>query len=188
MLKRVRPAAPVVARARVVIVASEYNRRHVDGLLDAAAQALRAAGADVEVFRVPGAFEIPVAVASLLHGPRRRWSAVICLGVIIRGETAHADLVGTSVTAALMELSVRHRVPVIHEVLLVASEAQADARCLKPGYNRGAEAAQSALAMVRLLSRLPPRLPPRLQPQAQPQGPPRGQPRRRGRNPTEAEA
>lgn len=84
---------------------------------------------------------------------RGPWSAILCLGVIIRGETAHADLVGTAVTAALMELSVRHRIPVVHEVLLVANAAQADARCLDPRHNRGAEAARTALVMARLLGR-----------------------------------
>ncbi|MBX3745839.1 MAG: 6,7-dimethyl-8-ribityllumazine synthase [Verrucomicrobiae bacterium] len=154
MLKRVKLAAPVASRARVAIVASEYNRKHVDGLLDAAVHGLRTTGAEVEVFRVPGAFEIPVAAESLLHEARGRWSALICLGVIIRGETAHADLVGTTVTGALMGIAVRHRVPVIHEVLLVANQSQADARCLDARYNRGVEAARSALAMARLMPRL----------------------------------
>jgi 6,7-dimethyl-8-ribityllumazine synthase len=74
--------------------------------------------------------------------------------VIIRGETSHADLIGTAVTQALMQISVRHRLPVIHEVLLVANRAQADTRCLDPQFSRGSEAAHAALAMVRLMSRL----------------------------------
>lgn len=161
MLQRAQRSGPRSVGARIAIVASEYNRRHVDALLDGARRVLEEAGAEVEVFRVPGAFEIPVTVECLLAGEgagapsnRRRWSAVVCLGVIIRGETAHADLVGTSVTDALMSLSLRHRVPVVHEVLLVTGLAQADARCLDPRHNRGVEAARTALMMGRLLARV----------------------------------
>lgn len=153
MLQRVQRSGPRSVGARIAIVASEYNRRHVDGLLDGARRMLEEAGAEVEVYRVPGAFEIPVAVECLATGPGR-WSAIICLGVIIRGETAHADLVGTAVTNALMGQSVRYRVPVVHEVLLVANVAQADARCLDARHHRGAEAARTALVMARLLGRI----------------------------------
>jgi 6,7-dimethyl-8-ribityllumazine synthase len=138
----------------VAIVASEYNRKHVDGMVDQALRFLREARVEVDTFRVPGAFEIPVVVESVAGQAGRPWSAVIALGVIIRGETAHADLVGQAVTSALMETSVRHRIPIIHEVLLLGSKAQADVRCLDPQFNRGGEAAQTALAMVRLMRRL----------------------------------
>lgn len=149
-----RPPTSGLPSARIALVASEYNRRYVDGLVDAAVRVLREAAVEVAVFRVPGAFEIPVVVETLAAGGPRRWSAVICLGLILRGETAHADLVGAAVTRALMEIGLRHRVPVIHEVLLVSSKAQADVRCLDPQHNRGAEAAQSALSMIRLMRRL----------------------------------
>lgn len=139
---------------RFAVVASEYNRKHVDGLLDGAVAALREAGAVVEVVRVPGAFEIPVTVECLARDRKARWQGILALGVIIRGETAHADLVGEWVTRALMDISVRHRVPVIHEVLLVGSQRQADVRCLDPRHNRGREAGSTALAMARLLGRL----------------------------------
>ncbi len=154
MLKPVRKTSLPKMQARVGIVASEYNRKHVDGLLDSALRVLREAGAEFDVYRVPGAFEIPVAATAALGKRRPRFSAIICLGVIIRGETAHADLIGRAVTDSLMNLSVQHTVPVIHEVLLVADRAQADARCLNPQYNRGTEAAQAALAMVRLMARI----------------------------------
>lgn len=139
---------------RFAIVASEYNRKHVDGLLDGAVAALREAGATVEVLRVPGAFEIPVAVECLARGGRGRFEGILALGVIIRGETAHADLVGSAVTEALMDIAVRHRLPVVHEVLLVGSTRQADVRCLDPRHNRGREAATTALAMARLIGSL----------------------------------
>ncbi len=145
---------PRTVEARVAVVASEYNRRHVDGLLDAAVRVFREAGTEVEVVRVPGAFEIPVIAETLAGRKHRRCSAIVCLGVIIRGETSHADLIATAVTGALMGTSVRHRIPIVHEVLLVANRTQADARCLDPRHNRGGEAAQTALSMVRLMARL----------------------------------
>jgi 6,7-dimethyl-8-ribityllumazine synthase len=154
MLKRARKGAAAAVDARVAIVASEYNRRHVDSLLDEAMKVLREADAEVEVHRVPGAFEIPVVAEELASRRGHRWSAVICLGVVIRGETSHADLIGTAVTNALMDIGLRHRIPVIHEVLLVANREQADARCLDPRFNRGREAAQAALAMARLVGRI----------------------------------
>jgi 6,7-dimethyl-8-ribityllumazine synthase len=154
MLKRVTKAGPKASGLRVAVVASEYNRRHVDGLVDGALRVLKESGVEVEVVRVPGAFEIPVTVETLLRGRRPKVSAILALGVIIRGETAHADLVGGAVTQALMEISVRHRIPVIHEVLLVANQKQAEVRCLDPRYNRGGEAATTALSMTRTLGRL----------------------------------
>ncbi len=154
MLKRLRKSATTPVFTRVAIVASEYNRKHVDGMVDQALRVLQDARVEVDTYRVPGAFEIPVVVESVAGGAGRPFSAVIALGVIIRGETAHADLIGQAVTNALVETAVRHRVPVIHEVLLLASKAQADARCLDPRFNRGGEAAQTALAMVKLMRRL----------------------------------
>ena len=146
--RRARPTG-----GRFAIVASRYNPRFADALLRAARAELRAAGASAEVFRVPGAYEIPVVVAGLLDEGLRRFDAVICLGVIIRGETAHADLIGRAVTEALMGLQVDHAVPVVHEVLLLNDEAQARARCLGKR-NRGHEAAQTALAMAGVMQRL----------------------------------
>jgi 6,7-dimethyl-8-ribityllumazine synthase len=74
--------------------------------------------------------------------------------VIIRGETEHAGLIGAAVSASLARLQIEHGVPVIHEVLLLENEAQARARCLGRRHNRGAEAAQTALEMARVMASL----------------------------------
>lgn len=151
MLKPLARSTAKAPRARVAIVASEYNRRHVDGLIDGALAVLKAAGIQPEIVRVPGAFEIPVVVETLARRKGPKWDAFIALGVVIRGATAHADLIGAAITQALMDIAVRHATPVIHEVLLVTSEEQAEERCFNPRYNRGGEAAQTALAMAATL-------------------------------------
>ena len=136
------------------VVASRYNARYVDGMLMAAMRELKRARAEwIRVVRVPGAYEIPVVVARLLEG-RQAWAGIICLGVIIRGETVHARQVGDAVSASLARLQIERGVPVIHEVLLLENEAQARARCLGKTHNRGAEAAQTALEMARVMASL----------------------------------
>ncbi len=160
MLKAVKRQPFRAGNARFAIVASKYNARYVDAMLRAAKAELASAGAKtVEVLRVPGAYEIPITAAALA---RRRSSlqfqtvpeAIICLGVILRGETAHAAHIGAAVTRALMDIQLRWSVPVIHEVLLLENEQQARVRCLDKTHNRGAEAAQTALAMAELFRAL----------------------------------
>jgi 6,7-dimethyl-8-ribityllumazine synthase len=136
------------------IVASRYNSRYVDGMLIAAVRELKRARAQtIKVVRVPGAYEIPVVVARLLRGGQA-WAGIICLGVIIRGETVHAQQIGDAVSASLARLQIEHVAPVIHEVLLLENEAQARARCMGKTHNRGAEAAQTALEMARVMNSL----------------------------------
>jgi 6,7-dimethyl-8-ribityllumazine synthase len=155
MLKAMKSQQARPRGGRFAIVGSQYNPRFTDALVRSARAELREAAADVEVVRVPGAFEIPV-VAARLARQSPRFDAIICLGVVIRGETAHADLIGRAVTDALCRLQVEHAIPVIHEVLLLNSEDQARARCLASGHNRGREAAQTALAMAAVMRRLGP--------------------------------
>jgi 6,7-dimethyl-8-ribityllumazine synthase len=147
MLTKLKKTSAQAKGGRFAIVAARYNARYVDAMLRAAQATLREAGAVVEVIRVPGAFEIPAVASALAHRSSKVPEAILCLGVIIQGQTEHARLIGEGVTQALAQLQVICGMPVIHEVLLLADEKQAQARCLGREHNRGAEAAQTAVAM-----------------------------------------
>jgi 6,7-dimethyl-8-ribityllumazine synthase len=136
------------SKIRICIVASKFNEQYSDALVDNAIEELGqlVPQGRVDLIRVPGAFEIPVMVAAVLD--RDPPTCVIALGVILRGATAHADLIGRSVTDSLQQLAMSSLRPVIHEVLLLDDEKQAYARCIGKQLNRGREAARSAAAMV----------------------------------------
>jgi 6,7-dimethyl-8-ribityllumazine synthase len=120
-------------------------------MLKAAHKVLTGApGVAVHVVRVPGAFEIPVIAATFAAEWSSQLSGLICLGVILRGQTTHAQFIGEAVTSALSQIQVLHRIPVVHEVLLLENEEQARVRCLSREHNRGGEAAYTALAMARI--------------------------------------
>ena len=155
MLTPARKSKIRASRGSFAIIASRYNARYVDAMVKAARQQLQQGGAKtIRVIRVPGAFEIP-AVAARLARSTPAWSAIICLGVIVRGQTSHAQQIADAVSLSLAQLQVQRSLPVIHEVLLLENEAQAIVRCLDKEHNRGAEAAQTALEMARVMAALP---------------------------------
>src|SRR5881396_4104137 len=133
------------------IVASRFNAQYVDGLVDHATEELRelAPNATISLHRVPGAFEIPVVVREL--AAQNKAAAVIACGVILQGETNHAQNLSRSVTDALQRIAVEQAVPVINVVLSFANETQARARCLENKINRGTEAARAAVEIANLL-------------------------------------
>jgi len=157
-----RPNRPKAGRfagsGTFAIVASQYNASYVNAMLNAARKELRRAGAKVKVVRVPGAYEIPIVAARLARVSSNRHPAplrsIICLGVVLRGETVHAAHIGDAVSRALMQIQLETEVPVIHEVLLLENQEQARARCLDRKHIRGREAAQTALAMARVMAGL----------------------------------
>ena len=139
---------------RFGIVASEYNREYVDGLVGFAKDELLAVApkSEATVLRVPGSFEIPIGVQAVIeHQPI---DAVLAFGVIFDGETMHAELIAGAVTTALMNLSLQHKIPILHEVLVVKTDQQATERCLLPKINRGIEAARAAVRILSALTNL----------------------------------
>ncbi len=151
---------PITRKGNVTIVASRYNSRFTDALVESSSATLAKLAPDLEVkvVRVPGAFEIPVVVEAVACSETPPL-AIIALGVIIRGSTAHADLIAESITRSLQETGVSHLVPVIHEVLLVENAAQAEVRTLGDELNRGREAAEAAVAMIEVMDSLDPYCP-----------------------------
>jgi 6,7-dimethyl-8-ribityllumazine synthase len=133
-----------LSQHRFGLVVSEYNREYTDALLRAAEAAL--AGHELTVVRVPGAFEIPLAVQRLAR--TKKYAAILALGVIWQGKTEHAREILRAVTDALMRIMLETDVPVMHHVLAVKSDAEARARCFGSKLNRGREAAEAALALL----------------------------------------
>lgn len=132
---------------RVAVVAASWHEKVMEGLLGGALRALDAAGVtDVQVVRVPGSFELPVAASRLAVGA----DAVVALGVVIRGGTPHFEYVCSAATLGLTEASVRTGTPIGFGLLTCDDEAQAIDRAGLPGSSedKGAEAAQAAVATV----------------------------------------
>ena len=141
----------IAAKKTISIVASLYNEDLVSSLLDSTVNGIRTLipGITVNIYRVPGAFEIPVCAKKLIES--NNVDIMIALGVIIKGETSHADLVGNSVTQSLQEIATNLNTPIIHEVLLTENREQAIERC-KGDKNRGTEAAKAAATMSELFA------------------------------------
>jgi 6,7-dimethyl-8-ribityllumazine synthase len=155
MTKESPPRSGITKAGRTfAIVASRFNAQYVQGLVDHAIEELRALApeATISLHRVPGAFEIPVVVRELAS--RETTDAVIACGVILQGETNHAQNLSRSVTDALQRIAVEQGVPVINVVLSFDDEAQASARCLENKINRGTEAARAAVEIANVMSDL----------------------------------
>ena len=154
MLKKVKNVRHRIPGGSFAIVASRYNGRYVDAMLRAAQAELKRAGAkNIQVVRVPGAFEIP-AVAAKLSTLVPRPSAILCFGVVFQGQTSHAQHIGWGVTHALAQIQIQQQLPVIHAVFVFEKEAHARVRCLGRKHNRGREAAQTALEMALVFDEL----------------------------------
>ena len=144
------------AGKRVAVVAARFNEAVTAKLVEGALAGLARHGVSeeaVEVAWVPGAFEIPLVARRFATS--RRFDVVICLGAVIRGETAHFDLVANEAARGIMQVSLETGVPLIFEVLATESLAQAEARAGGTHGNKGWEAAEVALEMASLVDSLP---------------------------------
>ena len=146
-----RPRKATKATLSFSIVASQYNAKYVQPLVDHATKEIYSLepGALITLLQVPGAFEIPLLVKAAAES--KRYQAILAIGVILEGQTAHADIIARGVTQALLDISLANRLPVVHCVLLLENEEQARERCTASKFNRGTEAAQTAVATARTL-------------------------------------
>jgi 6,7-dimethyl-8-ribityllumazine synthase len=142
----------VAAKRTFAIVASQFNPSYVQGLVDHAARELQTPMAKVTLYRVPGAFEIPIVVRELAQ--QKKADVILALGVIIKGKTAHADNLSRSVTDALQRIALDYGVPVINCVHTFAKDLDARERCLEEKINRGTEAARAAIEIANVMSDL----------------------------------
>lgn len=138
---------------RLGIVVSRFNSFITERLLAGALDALARAGADekkIEVVRVPGSFEIPVAAKKLAQ--TGRYHALICLGCIIRGDTQHFDYISAEVARGVQLAALETGVPLAFGVLTTDTLEQAIGRAGAKSGNKGAEAALTAVEMANLLA------------------------------------
>jgi 6,7-dimethyl-8-ribityllumazine synthase len=141
---------------RVAIVVARFHEHVTSRLLEGALAGLRAHGVAedaVDVAWVPGAFEIPLVAQRFAS--TNAYDAVICLGAVVRGETAHFDLVAGEAARGIATVARETGIPVIFEVLATETLAQAEARAGGDRGNRGWDAAEAALEMADLLDALP---------------------------------
>lgn len=137
----------MAANPHLLIVEARFYDDLADELLAGAKAAL--APATFDVVTVPGALEIPAAIAMALKG-KTRHDGYVALGCVIRGETTHYDTVANESARGLMDLSVAFAVPIGNGILTVENEEQAWARANRGGEDKGGFAARAALAMIAL--------------------------------------
>lgn len=137
------------------IVVGRFNEFIGSKLLDGAIDTLRRHGAEdenIEIAWVPGAFEIPLAAKKMVSTDK--YDAVICLGAVIRGATAHFEYVSSEVTKGIAQISLNAEIPVIFGVLTTDTIEQAIERAGTKAGNKGSEAALAAIEMANLLSEI----------------------------------
>ena len=140
-------------KPHLLIVEARFYDDISDALLAGAKAAIAGAGATADVVTVPGALEIPAAIAMALKG-RTTYDGYVALGCVIRGETTHYQTVANESARGLMDIAVAYALPLGNGILTVENEAQALARARVAEQNKGGAAAEAALRMIALKARL----------------------------------
>lgn len=146
-----------VRGARALIVEARFYDDIQDALLQGAVAELDAAGVAHDVVTVPGALEVPAAIAIAFDAAEKAgtpYDAAVALGCVVRGETFHFEIVSMESSRGLMDLSIQRRIPLGNGILTVENDEQAWARARPGDLNKGGDAARAALAMLRLKRRL----------------------------------
>jgi 6,7-dimethyl-8-ribityllumazine synthase len=138
--------------AHILVVEGRYYGSIADALLEGARRVLDAAQVEWDIVTVPGALEVAQAVAMAFDAPaharRMPYDGIVALGCVIRGETSHYDIVANESARALMDLAIRHRVPIGNGILTVDTPAQAKVRADPKEGDKGGVAATAALALI----------------------------------------
>lgn len=140
---------------RFAIIQSRFNESICEGLLKGALDCLKENGINsdqIDLVKVPGAFEIPLAADKLIS--KKKYDAVICIGAVIKGETAHFEYISSAAANGIMQVGLKHGIPVIFCVLTTYTEEQAIERTAEGKNNKGREAAEAALEMAGLIKHL----------------------------------
>jgi len=139
----------------LAIIQSKFNENISERLLAGALSCLRENGMDeknIHIIKVPGAFEIPFTAEKLAR--RKKYDAIICLGAVIKGETAHFEYISNAAADGILQAGLKFETPVIFGVLTAYTEEQAEARAGEKENNKGWEAAEAALEMANLAKKL----------------------------------
>ena len=136
-------------KPHILIVEARFYDALSDALLEGAKAAVNEAGATCDVVTVPGALEVPAAIAYAIDG-QQQYDGFVALGVIIRGETYHFEIVANESSRAIMDLSVAEGMPIGNGILTVENEDQAWARARKTELDKGGFAARATLTMLEL--------------------------------------
>jgi len=145
----------IVRGSRFAILVARFNSFVVESLLEGAIDTLKRHGAeekDLQIIRVPGAFEMPLAAQRLAAS--KDYDAIVALGAVIRGGTPHFEYVAGECTKGLAQVSMEHNIPLANGVLTVNSIEQAIERSGTKAGNKGGEAALSAIEMVSLFKQM----------------------------------
>ncbi|HEY5626711.1 MAG TPA: 6,7-dimethyl-8-ribityllumazine synthase [Nitrospira sp.] len=137
---------------RFGVVVSKFNKFVTSKLLSSCAETLAKHGViadDIEVVRVPGAFEIPLVAKTL--AATKRFDAIICLGAVIQGDTPHFEFISSEASRGIGQASLETDVPIIFGVLTTETVGQAIERADPAKFNRGGEAAKSAIEMATVM-------------------------------------
>ncbi|CAJ1391686.1 MAG: 6,7-dimethyl-8-ribityllumazine synthase [Roseitalea sp.] len=140
-------------KAHLLIVEARFYDDMSDALLAGAISAIEDAGATYDIVTVPGALEVPAAIAFAQDG-RTRYDGYVALGMVIRGETYHFELVCNESARGLTDLAVNHKLAIGNGIMTVENEEQGWARADKTRKDKGGAAARAALAMIALRARL----------------------------------
>jgi 6,7-dimethyl-8-ribityllumazine synthase len=148
-----RPTVAGVRGARILIVESRYYADIADALIEGAEVEIRKNGATSERIVVPGAFEIPGAIALAAAKKGRGYDGFVALGCVIRGETTHYDYVCGESARGLMDLAIYRKLAIGYGIVTVDNVEQARARAFTDRGDKGGDAAHACLAMVALRRR-----------------------------------